>query len=446
MSFERFVANLTLFLLGWLLVGATGCTFLTELTSSSPETNTRVPTATAPAPQDVPPVVESSTPTPEATAVSQRRLTIWLPPEIGGRTQTATAVLAEQVRVFNSSHPDLQITIQQKNVSGPGGMISYLRTGRVAAPAILPDLIVVPGDRLPAIYAEELIYPLGSSLQPETMAALYPAAQAFAQPQDIILGYPFALTNLPHLAYDTAVITSTFPTSFTQMIDLPDSTLLFPASGIDGVMMWQQLYLAYGGQLFTEARQATLQAEPLRLSLAQLEQARQQGFIVSQSSNVTNIAEAWQIFVGGGSTIVQTSAGQFLQERSNEARYGVAPIPGVDGPLPPLVHSWAWAVTTNDPAQRMLAIELIEFLTQPDNLGTWSQAANILPARTDALAVWPADDPYTQFLGQELEQAQPNLVVAGSQLANVLRDAVVDVTSLTESSGEAANNATAVFE
>lgn len=404
------------------------------------------PTATAPVPEQLPPVVDLPTPTPEATAVSQRTLTVWLPPEIGGRTQNATTVLAEQIRVFNSSHPDLQIIVQQKNMSGPGGMLSYLRTGRNVAPAILPDLIVLPGDRLPVVLAEELIYPLGNSVDSDMMAALYPAAHTIARPQNVTLGYPFALTNLPHLAYDTGVITGTFPISMTQMVALPDSTLLYPGSGTDGVMLWLQLYLAHGGQLVNENGQPTLQVEPLQLALEYLEQARQQGFITSQSSNVGHLTEAWQLFTGEGATIVQTNAGLFLQEHTPEQAYGVAAVPGLDGPLPPLVNSWVWAVTTSDPVRHTLAIELITFLSQPENLGAWSRAANILPARGDALAEWDLDDPAVQFLAQELERAQPNPVAPGSQLINVLRDAVFDVTSLAETPRAAAENAAAVFE
>jgi maltose-binding protein MalE len=401
------------------------------------------PTPETPLPVDdsVPPTL-----TPEATAVSQRSLTIWLPPEIGGRTQRATTVLAEQIRVFNSSHPDLRIIINQKNVSGPGGMLNYLRTGRSVAPSILPDLIVLPGDRLPSATNEELIYPLGNSLGSEMFNALYPAAQSFARPREMILGYPFALTNLPHLAYDTAVITGTFPLTFTNMLDLPGSTLLFPGSGTDGIMIWLQLYLAQGGQLVNEEGQPTLQAEPLALSLGSLHQARQTGFIALQSNNITNLTEAWQQFEAGGATIAQTNTGIYLRERNPDQNYGVAAVPGLTEPLTPLVESWAWAITTADPGQRRLALELITFLTQPENLAEWSQAANILPARSDALAAWPADDPYVQFLAQELARAQANPVAPGSQLLTVLRDAVFDVTSLSATPSEAAANAAAQFE
>jgi ABC-type glycerol-3-phosphate transport system substrate-binding protein len=443
---ERLALRLTLWLAGLTLFFGAGCNLVERLQIGSPGMDP-TPATTTPTPDEPSPAPDmAATPTPQATAVSQRTLIVWLPPEIGGRTQTAMAVLTEQIHAFNTGHPDLQIIVQQKNVGGPGGMLSYLRTGRGVAPSILPDLMVLPGDRLHSAFTEELIYPLGASVSSEMMEVLYPAAQSVARPQGVTLGYPFALTNLPHLAYDTAVITGTFPVSFTQMLDLPDSTLLYPGSGTDGIMIWLQLYQAYEGQLVNEAGQPTLQAEPLRLALANLGQARQQGFITSQSSNVGNLAEAWQLFAGGGATIVQTSAGQFLRERVPEQTYGVASVPGLNEPLTPLVDSWVWTISTPDPVQRDLAVELIVFLTQPENLSAWSQAAHILPARADALTQWDLDDPYIQFLDQELERAQPNPITPSSQLMNVLRDAVFDVTSLAETPRAAAENAAAIFE
>jgi ABC-type glycerol-3-phosphate transport system substrate-binding protein len=450
MNLERFASKTTILLLSLLLILAAGCDLLEQippLAGDPPATATATATFATTVPDEVePPVVEPATPTPEPPAAAQRTLTVWLPPEISGRTQNATSVLNEQIRVFTTAYPDVQVVVHQKSVSGPGGMLSYLRTGRGVAPAILPDLMVLPGDRLLTTYSEELIYPLGTSAGGELFEALYPAAQQVARPQDIILGYPFALTNMPHLAYDTAVITGTFPISFTQMLDLPNSTLLYPGSGTEGVAIWLQLYLAYEGRLVSENGQPTLETEPLRLALAQLNEARQRGFITSQSSNVATVVDAWQIFEEGGATIVQTSAGQFLRARSPQQAYGFAAVPGLDDALPPLVDSWVWTVSTADPVRRGLALDLITFLVQPENLGEWSQAANILPARSDALVHWGVDDPYVQFLDQQLRRAQPNPVAPGSQLLTVFRDAVFDVTSLAESPGAAATNAAAIFD
>jgi maltose-binding protein MalE len=442
---QRLAPKLTLLLFMFTLFFSVGCDLMERIEASLP-TGEATPTATPLAPEQQPPAIDLPTPTPQETAVAQRTLIIWLPPEIGGRTQTATSVLNEQIRIFSSRYPDLQVMVQQKNVSGPGGMLSYLRTGRSVAPAVMPDLIVLPGDRLLTTYNEELIQPLGGGIDSDLVNALYPAALQVARPQEIVLGYPFALTNMSHLAYDTAVITNTFPLTFTQMLDLPDSSLLYPGSGTEGIIIWLQLYLAHGGTLINEDGQPTLQAEPLQLALEQLSQARQQGFITSQSSNVTNLAEAWQIFEEGGATIVQTTASQFLRERVPGQNYGLTAVPGLTDPLPPLVNSWVWAISTAEPARRSLAIELMTFLVQPDNLAEWSQAAHILPARTDVLNEWTLEATYIQFFEQELQRAQPNPVVSGSQLMNVFRDAVFDVTSLAELPEAAASSAAAVFE
>jgi ABC-type glycerol-3-phosphate transport system substrate-binding protein len=263
---------------------------------------------------------------------------------------------------------------------------------------------------------------------------------------DQVVGYPFALIGLPHLAYHSNIVTSTLPLNWDQLILDTQYKMIFPAAGREGALLALQFYLAAGGSVTNEDGEPVLQVEPLTSALSQLHQGRSNGFILLQSSNVTSLDEAWQAFQTGSADLAQTSATYFLRQRSIESAPGVAPISGLDGPLTPLVEGWAWAVTTSDPQRRAAVIELLTMLVAAANLGDWSYQSNVLPAGREAFTFWPADDPYITFLQQELERARANPLSSTSTIMVVLGNALFDVISLTTSPQAAAEEAVAALQ
>jgi ABC-type glycerol-3-phosphate transport system substrate-binding protein len=57
------------------------------------------------------------------------------------------------------------------------------------------------------------------------------------------------------------------------------------------------------------------------------------------------------------------------------------------------MQAWSWALVTPDPLRQALAIELIEWLSEPEFLGPWSRELGLLPTNAEALATWPDDSP-----------------------------------------------------
>ena len=79
------------------------------------------------------------------------------------------------------------------------------------------------------------------------------------------------------------------------------------------------------------------------------------------------------------------------------------------GLVDPVVGGYVWAISTPDVARQAISAELIQWLSNPQNLGTWSNSSGMLPARPVAFAQWE-NDPYVTFLQSRLQQAhaQPN--------------------------------------
>lgn len=375
---------------------------------------------------------------PTTITETRQSLTVWIPPEIGQRTGAGATTLSEQLLAFASSRPDVATKIEPKPFEGPGGILSYLRTGHVVAASMLPDLVVIPADQLGVVADEGLLFPFEDLLEAGLLDDLYPAAQSMARPAGQTIGYPFALTDLDHLAYHTSAITVSVPSTWDAFTESVNGQFVFPATGDAGATLALQFYLAAGGGLTNEAGQPAIQIEPLTEVLQLLSQGRRDNFIAIQSANVATMAEAWQVFQSGAAAVTPTTADQFMAMRTPELSPSFAPIPGPDAQLTPLVGGWAWAVSSADPVQKRLAVDLLTALVAGPALGEWSDAAQILPSRRTAMRQWSDSDPYTGFLIGQLESARPFPPEADSTIIGAFGDAVFDVISLSITPGAAA--------
>ena len=380
------------------------------------------------------------------TAVTQTSptLRVWLPPEIALSTETGAEILNTQLAAYRSSHPDVVLTIEQKAVSGQSGILNYLRTGRTIAPSVLPDLIAIPVDQLGPALSEELIYPLGNLVDTSLLEDLFPAALDLVLRNNQVSGYPFVLTNLPHLVYDSSAVTQTIPSRWSGFADMPNRFIL-PAHGTPAGTLGLQLYLDAGGTLTNDAGQVSLQVEPLATALQQLFTAKNNGLILDQSSNYTTLQESWQLLQTGAADIALTNSEQFLRQRDGSG-LSIAIIPGLDRSLTPVVSGWAWAISTADPTKRALAGDLLNSLIASNQLGEWTYASNLLPARQAAFAFWPGEDPYVIFAREQLNRARAMPVSATSNVMTALNNAVFDVVTLAKTPQVAAEEAAAALQ
>lgn len=392
----------------------------------------------------------SATPTLQPTPIAtepvvqpeQLNLNVWLVSDVTNDPEVpGGSVLAQQLAAFDDNRPNVNLNIEVKSPTGQGGTLSYLRTGRNVAPTILPDLIILPVDQLNTAAAEQLIYPLDSHLTTEQKDELFPAARSMAEVDNMYFGYPFTLSNLGHMAYDTTVLTDTVPATWDDLLLDESSSLIIPGAGASGAELALQMYLASGGSLVTEANQPNLEVEPLTVALDHISRASTVGRISVQSSNVGTLAEAWQFLEDGVANMAQTNENLYLQESATNREVEFAELPSLDQRLEPLVDGWAWAISTPDLARQELSAELMAWLIESQNLGEWSLAASTLPGRRSAFDLWPSRDPYVEFVENELDRAQPFPAAANANVMNALSSAVFDVLTLAKSPQLAAEEA-----
>lgn len=384
------------------------------------------PATTAPtaiAPQATPD--QPSSPSQTSTISSLR---VWIPPEIGARTQAGTQELISQLRAYETVESDLDVIVEQKPIEGPGGAINYLQTGRTVAPSVMPDIVAVPTSLLADSRYRGLFYPLNGLLDPMFMDDVYPAPAGQAVNGDQILGYPFASTGLTHLIFNPDVITGTIPMSWPQLISDTNKSLILPADSREGAMLGLQFYLAEGGTLFDSNGKVVLEPEPLARALT-LIGIRKENLL--QSHQLKTLDEAWQYHQLGLSDFMWIRSDYLLGRQAldpaliDSQEYSA--VPGVSGSLTPLTTNWAWAITTSEPARQKIAADLMDFLTTPDNMANWSSRSQFLPARRSAVELLARDNPYYLFINEELQRAHPMMVSETGRVMDVLGGAVFQV-------------------
>ena len=116
-----------------------GCSILDNGESEVQITQTA--TVPAPAPSPTPQSTPLAT---ESAGLSQpTTLSVWVIDVMSPNADTlGGSILAEQLTAFETNHPDITVNVEVKSPRGKGGTLSYLRSGRHVAPAILPATAV----------------------------------------------------------------------------------------------------------------------------------------------------------------------------------------------------------------------------------------------------------------------------------------------------------------
>lgn len=427
-----------------LLLAACGDTTDQESAQTTPETIAPTPTAEIEEVETAVNAENAELPT-EAEASAQR-LIIWLPPNFADMVdvEDETAVFQKQLRTFQETHPDIEIVVEKKTVEGSGGMLDYLRTGRPIASTILPHLLILPVDRLPIATQAGLLQPMDTAVSDEMMADLYPSAAQMIDVNGNVMGYPIFVHNLSHMVYDETLFTEGLePRRWRALTAVDEAKFAFPAAGTDGAILLLQRYIAEGGRVADEDGAIILEIEPLTNALISFEEAAINGTIIPASTTMSRLDEVWAHLEDGSATVAQTNAMQFLQQTTTAEGIAYAPIPGPQKPLTPLLNGWAWALPDSpDEAAQTLAIELITFLSEPEQLAEWSEDSGLLPASRTALTQWStADTRYIQFANTELERAEELPIADHSTIMLTLTDAIFNIVSLNQTAIEAAQTA-----
>ncbi len=377
---------------------------------------------------------------PPTPALDPNLVRVWLPRPFAPDANTAGGlVLAEQLATFQTEHPGITLDVRLKQVSGPGGLSTALTAAYNAAPTILPHLIALSPDEVASAYRAGLLVPLEATLADELLADYYPFAQAMSRVDEVSVCLPFAI-DARVLAYNTQIYEAP-PLTWAEVITGP---LILPAAETSGLTLLET-YLALGGALASPSGQLGLDADVLAEALTFYQTAQATDVLPLSTLTYTDPEATWQVFRERRATLAVTSAQWYLAEQDRASNTAVTFLPTRTGTPYALASGWCWAMVAAlaTPEQQALAAELLRWLNAPEQLGAWSLATHVLPARAEALqqAGW-SDRSHTRFAKIILENAQPQ--PAAEVLARLglpLRQALEDMLSGQATPLEAATTA-----
>lgn len=335
-----------------------------------------------------------------------RELVLWTPdffdPAGGGDADAILDVAYEQ---FEQMHPDVRIEVQTKAEVSTANLFNYLRSAHQVAPAILPDVILMDSQQLWRLADLGILPPLTSTGTID-LTDMYPFAMDAVMYDDTLYGIPYA-ADVIHLAQHSPTSVEgefTTPTTW-EALRTTTGPYLFPAGGRNGQSSNSLLlqYVGAGGQLMESGEVSS--PEALRSVFDFLEAGVQAGVIPADVLEYSSMSAVWAVFTSTESGLADVSATRYLAERPSLVGSVYGPIPTQSGALTTIGHVWALSILSQDPAQRELALQFVEFMVDVNVQAPWTEQAARLPTRRSSFAAWQNPQPYHTFLQRLLDVA-----------------------------------------
>ncbi len=364
-------------------------------------------TPQAPTPTDSPTSTPEPTPTPTATPLpSIATLTLWVPDFLSPyEDATGAAVFHEQLAAFSLIQPDIQVQIIVKKASGAGGLYNLLSTAYTAAPAILPDVIILSEHDLRTATNDGYLQPLDATLL--QTADFFPFVRVTDPAITTTYGVPFIIKAEQTVYRQNIAMTP--PLSWTDVLT-GNYSLLFPAAPADGLAsdMVLAAYIGAGGATSDENGKPKLDRAALEQLYRFVAEMVDDNLIdVERVSGLVDAAACWELYQQGIGRLSVVPAGLYWSAPVPDSLPGWIPTP-TGNPIT-IGRVWSMAVVSRDPYRQSAALKLLEWLTTPEQVADLTRSTYMLPARFHAIELWGLFPEETAFLKQLLDGAVPSL-------------------------------------
>jgi ABC-type glycerol-3-phosphate transport system substrate-binding protein len=327
-----------------------------------------------------------STPGAQATPTTpadQSALTVWLPPQFHlSRDSEASRLLQVRIDSFAGARPGLQIEVRAKAESGEGGMLKALAAAHSAAPGALPDLVLLPRALLESAAIKGYVRELDGVMEE---ADWFNYAREMGRVQNSVFGIPFA-GDLMIMVYNER-ISNSLPRTWQETLQITH-TLGF-AAGDPQALFTVALYQSAGGSLRDEQGLPMLDEDILTRVLSVYAQANQTGQMPFWLMQYTNDSQALDLYRNGQADLLITWRSTLERGLGNPAASNFSALPTEDGSIYALASGYVWVFAGQSPERRSQALELAQFLSNPELLAEWNLLSGYLPPRMQALDDWP---------------------------------------------------------
>lgn len=364
-------------------------------------------TLQTPIPTNSPTSIPEPSPTPTATPLpSIATLTLWVPDFLSPYEDTTGAfVFHEQLAAFSLIQPDIQVQIIVKKESGAGGLYNLLSTAYTAAPAVLPDIIILNEHDLHTAANDGYLQPLDATLVQTT--DFFPFVRITDPAITTTYGVPFII-KAEQTTYRQN-IAATPPLSWTAVLT-SNYSLLFPATPTDGLAsdMILAAYIGAGGATSDENGKPKLDRAALEQLYRFVAEMTDNNLIdVELVSSLPDAIACWELYQQGIGRVSVVPAGLYWSAPVEGSLPGWIPTP-TGNPIT-IGQVWSIAVVNQAPYRQKAALKLLEWLTTPEQVADFTRSTYLLPARFHAIELWGLLPEETTFLKQLLDGAVPSL-------------------------------------
>jgi ABC-type glycerol-3-phosphate transport system substrate-binding protein len=280
-------------------------------------------------------------------------------------------MLAQRLVDFESQDGDLKIEVRLKRAETEGDLLNGLSLTSTAAPAALPDLILLPHSELQAAAQRGLLHPIDGLSTSLDDPNWYSYAQQLGRIQNTGYGLPFLGDTLVLIYYpELGQIVS-----WEDVLN-SDGNIVFPAGDPQG-LVGLSLYASAGGEILDAQGLPMLDQEVLVRVLTLVDEGLLQEVFPPSLANVTNETQTLQIYRTGDAN---KAIVWFLSYRPAEDGR-LTPLPGLDETSFSYATGWVWALAGADPEKQQLAVELAEYLVADDFIAALTRETGYLPTR-----------------------------------------------------------------
>ena len=363
-------------------VSGTGCEqILAEIPFLQSAQPTTLPAVT---PDPVITPLPQATLTAETPAVDPYQITLWLPPEFDPENGTlAGSLLKQQLDQFTSEYPDYTLTVRIKAPGGEGGMLDSLNTASLAAPAVVPGILIMPRLEFEKAARAGLLMSIDLSEFEGEQAAYFPYANAMTLVRGTRYGVPFAGDALC-MAYKPNEVA--YPhTKWRELVQVNVKVTAFPASDPQGLMQ-TLLYMSLGGDFGGDETRVNLDEPALQQSLLLLSEGASANAFPTWLSDYTTFEQSWQALLNSNATYAVIWASRFLANHPEKITLGN--LPKWDELGFTLADGWVLTFPQTSAEQLAEYQLLAEYLLENEFLGSWTEAIGLMPVTESALSQW----------------------------------------------------------
>lgn len=369
-------------------------------------------------------LIGTPTPTslePEPTLTAEKdteKLILWLPPELNPHEDSvAGQLLQDKLNTFAQENK-IEIEVRVKSQTGSGSLTDALTAANLAAPLILPDLIVLSATDLQMAAKRELIFPNARMQEMMNDTDWYPFGQELSRIDGEIMGIPL-LGNPLSLVYNEASLL--VPSN--NWVDIKSNFGYFGFAADDSQAKYLLLlYQAVGGKVIDSQGRAILEEGPLVEALTALKEGQGALHVSNLTVGFQTEEQVWNAFLNRSLDTAVVPVALIL---NHQGEFANQPKPALTEPDITLGTAMAWALGNSDPARQELALGLLAELTETEFLSSWSEALGLLPARPSALSAWkdPNLKPALDKIAQATKLYPPEEVI--NRLGPALRNATL---------------------